>query len=125
MLRKSIMLAVALLMLTIPVWATDIFLAWSPMPADQHWISVRVYERVGSVDTKIGESSVPDNTFTVKDVSPGVHVYFVRSYDGTWESDNSNTVSTGGVPLSPQGLSIRVVITIAPESGINSGGNPK
>ena len=101
---KRVMLVLVLLLgMPAMLQAATLTFQWDPMPAGQNWSKVRLYEKSGTVYTLLAEVAVPA-TQVVATIVPGAHAFVVRSYDGTWESADSNTVTTGPVPAAPSNL---------------------
>jgi len=82
------------------------------MPAGQSWQAVRIYEISGTIYTKVAEVAGNVTTASLQNFTPGKHVYVARSFDGTWESADSNQVSTPPIPAVPANLKFTVKITI-------------
>jgi hypothetical protein len=83
--------------------------SWDPMPAGQAWLTVRVYERTGSAEPysyhQIAEAPVPATSVTAQlDVGGGQRIFVARSFDGFWESIDSNSVAIKPKPNPPQNL---------------------
>jgi len=107
-------LAMALWLLLMPaLWAAvNVNLSWDAMPAGQSWTQVRLYERVGTVYTQVGQVVPPVATITLASVAVGTHYYVARSYNGQAESANSNEVTAIilGVPSAPTTVTITIVV---------------
>jgi hypothetical protein len=82
--------------------AATLTFAWDPVPPDQNWIKVRLYEKSGTTYTLLIEVAGTATQATITNVTPGTHSFVARSFDGTWESGDSNVVVTGPV-LNPLG----------------------
>lgn len=113
---RRILILIAFLCLVASVQAADITFAWDPMPAGQQWEKVRLYERTGTAGnyqyTLKGEVDGNLTTMTIPGVTPGTHTFIARSYANSWESADSNTVTTGPVPQAPSGIKITVVVSV-------------
>ena len=82
------------------------------MPAGQSWQAIRIYEISRTTYTKMAEVAGNVTTASLQNVMPGKHVYVARSFDGTWESADSNQISTPPIPAVPTNLKFTVTITI-------------
>ena len=111
--RRFIMLIGFGLLLAASCWAATVTLTWDPMPSGQAWKTVRIYEIFGTSYQQIGEVPVGTTTISLSNVAAGPHKYAVRAYDGTWESQDSNAVSTPALPTSPQNLKYTITLTIS------------
>ncbi len=108
---KRILYSVAMLLLmAASTYAATLTFAWDPMPADQNWTKVRLYEKSGTSYTLLIEVAGPAAQATVTNVTPGAHSFVARSFDGTWESGDSNVVVTGPVPIPPGNFKILAVV---------------
>jgi hypothetical protein len=108
---KRILSAAALLLLmAAPTYAATLTFAWDPKPADQNWTKVRLYEKSGTTYTLLIEVAGTATQATVTSITPGAHSFVARSFDGTWESADSNTVVTGLVPNPPGNIKILSVV---------------
>jgi len=110
--KNLILSAFVLLLLAAPACAlTPIGFGWDPMPADQTWISVRIYERSGPatayVYTKVAEAAAPANTVDAS-VPSGIRTYTARSWDGMSESDDSNAITVTIKPGAPTNLHFKI-----------------
>lgn len=83
----------------VPLFAfsASVNLSWDgQLPGDTR-TAVRIFERVGVIApyTYTHISTVPDpqNTYTVNNVTEGIHVYVVRAINSQYESPDSNAVS--------------------------------
>lgn len=96
--------------------AADLRFEWDAAPAGQTWKTVRVYERTGAASpfTYALKGEVAGNltTMSITGVAPGRHVYIARSFDGNWESADSNTAETGAVPTAPGNIRITVIVNV-------------
>ena len=111
---KRILLTLAfVLSFTILCSASTIKLAWDAMPTGQSWTAVRVYELANGVYTKVGEVAGNLVTATLTNVSESTHVYVVRSFDGTNESVDSNSVIVPALPVPPTGLKYTITIQLS------------
>ncbi len=100
---KRILSAAALLLLmAASTYAATLTFAWDPMPADQNWTKVRLYEKSDMTYTLLIEVAGTATQATVINVAPGAHSFVARSFDGAWESGDSNVVVTGPVPSAPR-----------------------
>ena len=109
--RKLICIAFLFLCASI-AQAADITFTWDPMPAGQNWQQVRIYEKMTTTYNKVAEVPGNQTTATVKNVVPGRHEYIARAYDGTWESDDSNSVVTPPIPASPTNIKATITVSI-------------
>lgn len=111
---KRFMFVIALLLFAGVANAAQITLAWDPMPSGQTWTKVRAYERFGVAGSYtysgiLSEVNANITTCTFA-ANPGAHGYVVRSFDGTWESNDSNAVTTTPVPTAPTNNRIVAII---------------
>lgn len=116
--RRILMVAALLLCLSASAFAVDIKLGWT-QPAGQQWTAVRIYERVGTTYSPVGEVAMPASEITLRNVAPGTHNYVARSvglvvegHTQTQESVNSNEV-TGVIlaaPAAPTTITITIVV---------------
>ena len=68
---KRIMSAAALLLLmAASTWAATLTLAWDPMPPDQNWTKVRLYEKSGTTYTLLIEVAGTGTQATVTNITP-------------------------------------------------------
>jgi hypothetical protein len=110
---KRILYSLAMLLwMAASTYAATLTFAWDPMPADQNWTKVRLYEKSGTTYTLLVEVAGTATQATVTNVTPGAHSFVARSFDtdGTWESGDSNVVVTGPVPNPPGNIKIISVI---------------
>jgi hypothetical protein len=108
---KRILSAAALLLLmAASTYAATLTFAWDPKPADQNWTKVRLYEKSSTTYTLLIEVAGAANQATVTSITPGAHSFVARSFDGTWESGDSNVVVTGPVPNPPGNFKILTVV---------------
>lgn len=70
-------------------------LAWDSMPDGEKWTEVRIYEGATVVATAPCQPGPPIvcPTQVTFNITRAPHVYAARSYDGFFESDDSNTVT--------------------------------
>lgn len=110
--KRAILILALIQYFTLSAFALDIKLAWDPMPAGQTWTAVRIYERVGTVYTQVGQVVPPVATVTLASVTTGTHYYVARSYNGQSESVNSNEVMVTvlTVPGAPTALTITITV---------------
>ena len=85
----------------------QITLQWDPAPAGEAWTAIRIYD-ISAVETLIGTATCTapgtcPNTLTLT-LQKKAYSFTARSYNGTWESANSNIVSVLGPPSAPTGL---------------------
>lgn len=73
----------------------NVNLTWDPMPEDEVWEEVRIYES----NSLVASVPVPATSVTFP-VEKGSHTFTARSWDGLWESDDSNSV-TLKAPMPP------------------------
>lgn len=99
--------------LGLSIWAfqaRSVTLTWDGMPSDQSWTQVRIYEitptaytLVATAPCTLGTPNVCPTSVTFS--APKLaHSYIARSFDGTYESDDSNTVFLPGPPKAPGNL---------------------
>jgi hypothetical protein len=100
---------VVCLLLVATANAATVTLAWDPAPAGQAWQKIRIYEKGATGYTLVTEVAGDAATAQIS-VIPGAHSWVARSYDGIWESGDSNAVTTGPVPAAPGGLRIGAVL---------------
>jgi hypothetical protein len=108
--KRIISAAVIFLFMAASSFAATLTFAWDPKPADQNWSKVRLYEKSGTTYTLLIEVAGTATQATVTNVAPGAHSFVARSFDGTWESGDSNVVVTGPVPNPPGNFKILTVI---------------
>jgi hypothetical protein len=108
--KKAIITLGIIIALGLGVWSMQvskqITLQWDAMPLDQKWTEVRIYDVAQSpeaiVATATCSTTCPTTvTFTVPRAA---HTYVARSYDGFWESADSNVVTLNAPPKIPTGL---------------------
>ena len=99
-----------MLMIAASTYAASLTFAWDPKPADQNWTKVRLYEKSGTTYILLVEVAGTATQATVSNVMPGAHSFVARSFDGTWESGDSNVVTTGAVPNPPGNFKILSVV---------------
>jgi hypothetical protein len=80
------------------------------MPSDQNWTKVRLYEKSVTTYTLLIEVAGTETQATITNIAPGAHSFVARSFEGTWESGNSNVVVTGPVPNPPANFKILTVV---------------
>jgi len=107
---KRFYLVLCLILFAIYAQAATVTLAWDAMPAGESWTSVRIYERTGIVApytyAQVASVACPGCTTAVVTVTAvGNHTYVARSYNGTIESADSNSVLVN-VPAPPVNLKI-------------------
>jgi hypothetical protein len=108
---KRILFAAAIVLLVAAsTYAATLTFAWDPMPPDQNWTKVRLYEKSGTTYTLLEEVDGTETQATVPNVIPGAHSFVARSFDGIWESGDSNVVTTGPVPNPPGNFKILSII---------------
>ena len=108
---KRILSAAALILLmAASTYAATLTFAWDPMSPDQNWTKVKLYEKSGATYTLLVEVAGTATQATVTNVTPGAHSFVARSFDGTWESGDSNVVVTGPVPNPPGNFKILTVV---------------
>ena len=110
--KRLLILSCLFLCLQLMAAAATVSLAWDPAPAGQSWQKVRIYEK-GAAGYVLLAEVAGDATTTQISVVPGAHAWVARGFDGVWESSDSNTVTTGPVPVSPGGLRIGAVLAAA------------
>jgi len=71
---------------------------------------VRLSEKSGTTYTLLIEVAGTATRAMVTNVTPGAHSLVARSFDGTWESADSNVMATGPVPKPPGNLKILSVV---------------
>ena len=103
-------------LLSIPLYAATVNLAWDPKPVGDTRTHVRIYERTGAVApytyTLVATATEPATTVAIPNVSQGTKTYIARGWNGQSESGDSNAVST--VILAVPGTVTNVIITITP-----------
>lgn len=108
------LLLTTLLLLALPVFATDIKVTWDPMPTGQAWTAVRLYEKSGAEFLKVGETSLSgiNASITITNVQPGTHTYVLRSFNGQQESPSSADIpfTLLVAPVAPTGGTITVIV---------------
>jgi hypothetical protein len=108
--KRIVSAAVLLMLMSASTYAATLTFAWDPKPADQNWTKVRLYEKSGTTYTLLIEAAGTATQATVTNVTPGAHSFVARSFDGTWESGDSNVVVTGPVPNPPGNFKILTVV---------------
>lgn len=105
-----------LLALAPPAFGVGVNLAWDPRPASDSRTFVRIFERTGAaapyIYTQVAQVAEPATSFTLATVSPGIHVYVVRGYNGQGESPDSNAVTT--IVLTVPGTITNLTATFVP-----------
>jgi hypothetical protein len=96
--KRILSVAAVMLLAAASTYAATLTFAWDPMLPDQNWAKIRLYEKSGITYTLLVEVAGTATQATVSNVTPGAHSFVVRSFDGTWESGDSNAVVTGPVP---------------------------
>lgn len=88
----------------------QITLQWDQMPAGEVWQAVRIYDLAGAQPVLLGTvpcSAGPPvncpNSITLV-VEKRAYTFVARSWDGTWESADSNSVVLAGPPKAPTNL---------------------
>jgi hypothetical protein len=87
----------------------QITLQWDAMPAGEKWTEVRIYdtstlpETLVSTVPCVSAGNCPNATATFV-VSRAAHNFTARSWDGFWESADSNAVIINAPPKVPTGL---------------------
>ena len=84
----------------------QITLQWDAMPLDQKWTEVRIYDVAQSPEALVATATCSTTcpttvTFTVPRTA---HTYVARSFDGFWESADSNVVAINAPPKIPANL---------------------
>ena len=115
MLRRLLFITVGLLLACSACIASDITLTWDAMPAGQSWTAVRAYELslTGQAYTKVGEVVGTVTSFKVIGATGTAHTYIVRSFDGTNESVDSNSVIVPALPTPPTGLKYTITVVLS------------
>lgn len=107
---KRILFAVAIVLIMAAVaGAATLTFEWDPMSQGQNWAKVRLYEISGTDYALLAEVEGTETRATV-DIAPGEHSFVARSFDGVWESGDSNVVTTGPVPNSPGNFRVLSVV---------------
>lgn len=111
---RTVLTLILLCMLSASTLATDLKVTWDPMPSSQAWTAVRLYEKLDTGMTKVGETSYPSSTpsITITNVTPGQHTYVLRSFNGQQESPDSTTIpfTLLVAPVAPTGGTITVIV---------------
>jgi len=107
--KRIIFAVILVLIMAVAASAATLTFEWDPMPAGQNWTKVRLYEKSSADYTLLVEVEGAETRATVE-ITPGEHSFVARSFDGVWESEDSNVVTTGPVPDSPGNLRILVVV---------------
>jgi hypothetical protein len=108
--KRIVSAAVLFMLMSASTYAATLTFAWDPKPVDQNWAKVRLYEKSGTTYTLLIEVAGTATQATVTNVTPGAHSFIARSFDGTWESGDSNVVTTGPVPNPPGNFKILTVV---------------
>jgi hypothetical protein len=93
--------------------AVNLKFQWDVKPGGDTRTSVRIYERTGTgpyTFTQVAEVAEPAVTVTVNNVTPGVHSYVARGWNGQEESGDSNLVTSA--VLAAPGIPTTVTITV-------------
>ena len=85
-------------------------LQWDPMPTTEAWQSVRLYDVSATPEVLLGTTpctvgtpmSCPTSIVIV--IQKKAYKIVARSFDGNWESLDSNQVAVLGPPASPTNL---------------------
>ena len=99
--RVLLALALAAVALSAPQPSSvQLTLGWDAPPVGEAWVEVRVYDSGAKVATLNCTAGVPCTqvSFTT---TKGVHSFTARSFNGDWESEDSNVVVTKTVPKPP------------------------
>lgn len=96
--KRILFAVIVVLIMAAAACAATLTFEWDPMPVGQNWTKVRLYEKSGTTYTLLIEVDGTATQATATNVTPGVHSFVARSFDGTWESGDSNVVVTGSVP---------------------------
>ena len=108
--KRILSIAAVILLAAASTYAATLTFSWDPKPSDQNWTNVRLYEKSGTTYTLLIEVAGTATQATVMNVLPGAHSFVARSFDGTWESGDSNVIVTGPVPNPPGNLKILSVV---------------
>jgi hypothetical protein len=108
------MIVMLLIAAGLAIWAyqtsRQLTLAWDPMPPGPAYAAVRIYDiavdppaLVAEAQCSIGAPITCPTEMTF--IMPrAAHTYVARSWDGFWESGDSNSVVIGAPPPAPTGL---------------------
>ena len=66
----------------------NVTLSWDAMPGTEVWKEVRILEGA----TVVATAAMPAASVVVANVTKAPHTFVARSFDGTFESDDSNAV---------------------------------
>jgi hypothetical protein len=108
--KRILSVTIVCLLMAASTYAATLTFAWDPKPADQNWTKVRLYEKSSTTYTLLIEVAGTAIQATVANVTPGAHSFVARSFDGTWESGDSNVVVTSPVPNPPGNFKILTVV---------------
>ncbi len=114
---KGIVAIVLAIAAGLGIWAyqqsRQITLTWDPMPVGQQWASLRIYDlavtppvMVAEIQCSIGPPITCPTEMTIT-MERAAHTYVARSWDGFWESGDSNSLEVPGPPRAPSGLKKR------------------
>ena len=84
-------------------------LQWDPMPTAESWQAIRLYDisgtetLLGTAPCTVGTPIVCRTSMTIV-VQKKAYQIVARSFDGFWESGNSNVVVLNGPPAAPTNL---------------------
>jgi hypothetical protein len=88
----------------------SITLAWDPMPVTESWQAVHLYDisvtpevLLAAPACSVGPPIVCPTQVAIT-ITKKPYSFVVRSWDGVWESDNSNVVPLAGGPKAPTNL---------------------
>jgi hypothetical protein len=107
---KRFLFMIGMLLVASSLQAASITFQWDAKPSGQTWTKVRVYEKMGTTYTLLIEVNGTETQATAANVTPGSHAFVARSFDGVWESADSNTVTTGTPPTAPGNFRILTVV---------------
>ena len=108
--KRFLSAAALLLLMAAAANAAALTFAWDSKPADQNWAKVRLYEKSGTTYTLLIEVAGTATQAAVTNITPGAHSFVARSFDGTWESGDSNVITTGPIPNPPGNFKILTVV---------------
>lgn len=102
----SLVVVVAFLVHIATAQAVSYSLTWIANPVNDAVTAYNVYERVGSVYTKLGSVGPTTLSFSLGSPTAGVHFYAVTAVNITAESPKSAEAILPAAPTAPTGLKI-------------------
>jgi hypothetical protein len=85
----------------------QVTLGWDAMPVGEHWTEIRIYDESTTPETLVTTAPCTSpgigcpTTSTAFIVTRTAHNYVARSFDGFWESGDSNVIVINAPPKAP------------------------